>query len=178
MCMARFRRSIAKACLFLAAFVPIHFLYDWWPSPITAFFSENGGESIFQHMKIGFWAWIVASIVELLIWARKAPRKTAFIESRVFGAILIPYLQTIVWYLAPAFTGPIEQTVAEVCWSCIACFSAGLATSVLEWDLENGPSTLARKICLAALASICLFLFARFSYGPLPWIDVFAAPAP
>jgi hypothetical protein len=176
MCMDRFGKSLAKAGLFIVAFVPIHFLYDWFPSPVTAFFSESGGESVFQHMKLGFWAWIVASAAEYLLWMRREPRKAAFLESRGLGAVMIPYLQTLVWYLAPATVGAIRSVAAEVAWSFAACFAAGLGMSVLEWDFENAPSTLSRKVCVWALVGLTLFMFTRFTYGPLPWIDVFAAP--
>jgi hypothetical protein len=177
MCMARFKRSLLKALFFVLAFIPIHFLYDWWPSPVTALLSENGGESIFQHMKIGLWAWVAASLVEFFLWFRRGPRRAAFAESRTFGALLIPYLQTVVWYLAPAIVGRIESTAAEVAWSFAACFAAGVGTSVIEWDMENAPGTLARRAVLAAFSVACLFLLIRFSFGGAPWVDVFAAPA-
>lgn len=177
MCMPRFRRTLIKALLFIAAFIPIHFAYDWSPSAFTALISENGGESIFMHMKIGFWAWATASIIEFLIWARRAPRRLPFVESRMFGMVLIPYVQTVIWYLAPAIVGRIGSAPLEVAWSVLACFASGVATSVIEWDMENAPSTAARKITLCSLLAICLFLFIRFTYGDAPWVDVFASPA-
>jgi hypothetical protein len=176
MCLNRLRVSAVKAVLFIVLFVPVHFLFDLWPSPLTAFFSENGGESIFQHMKIGFWAWVLASVAEFLLFFRKAPRKYAFVESRALGLFIIPFTQTVVWYLAPAFFGRIASTAVEVAWSCLACFIAGLGTSVVEWDSENSPSTYSRRAFLIIAIAMELILFTRFTYGGLPWVDVFSAP--
>jgi hypothetical protein len=48
--------------------------------------------------------------------------------------------------------------------------------SILEWDFENAPSTPSRKVCVWVLVGLTLFMLIRFSYGPLPWVDVFSKP--
>jgi hypothetical protein len=175
MAQASLKRTFLKGGLFIGFFAVLHFLHDWFPSPLTLLFSDDGSETVFQHMKIGLWAWAFASLVEYVFWRTAAQAKRAFIESRLGGTILIPYVQTLIWYLAPALVGEIKPLALEVSWSLIACFCAGLLTSVIEQGFEAAPSTRARRACFALLGAVSLFLVARFSFGPLPWIDVFRA---
>lgn len=39
----------------------LHFLYQWWPNPITALFSPVN-ESLWEHLKLIFWPYLSAAL--------------------------------------------------------------------------------------------------------------------
>ncbi len=165
-------RIVTRAVAFQIAFVVGHFAYDWWPSPVTAVFS-GVDESVFQHMKIGFYAWIAVSAGELVA-LRPAPL-VGFLASRLLGAVFAPLIFTTLWYLAPAIFGPLESDLAEILWANATVLAAGLFIQGLEDRL--GERRLGRPLEIAAFAFalVALFLFARFTAAP-PWVDLFAPP--
>lgn len=128
------RRNLAllagRAVAFQAVFLILHFAYDWWPNGLAAIF---GGvdESVFQHMKIGYFSWLVLSAGE---WAAFKPSPFAdFAASRLLGAVLMPFVFAAAWYVAAATIGPLPSDPAEILWANLVI----LASSLLVLGLQD-----------------------------------------
>jgi len=166
------RRIILRSLAFQALFLIFHFAYDWWPNGFTAFFSGID-ESVFQHMKIGFYAWIVMSAVEMILVKPEA--KGDFIVSRLFGAIIAPCIFTMIWYLAAATIGRMPNDIAEIAWANLVILITGFFIESLEDQLGCRPLTKPFKIATIFLVFVAIFLFIRFT-GSVPWTDLFTPP--
>ena len=57
---------IWKIIIFQVVFLILHYLYDWFPCQVTQIFSGTN-ESVFQHMKIGFYSYLVVAFIEFLL---------------------------------------------------------------------------------------------------------------
>ena len=55
-----------KILLIHAYFLVLHYLYDWFPNPVPTIISGIN-ESVNQHMKIGFFSYILFVFIEFLI---------------------------------------------------------------------------------------------------------------
>ena len=67
---------------------------DWFPGTISRIFSGID-ESVFQHLKLGFWAYALASIGD----------KGAFAFSRALSVAIVPWLIFLFWYGVAAVFG-------------------------------------------------------------------------
>ena len=52
-------------------FLLLHYLYDWFPGSVSAIFSGIN-ESVYQHMKIGFFSALIVVLIEVVITGFKA----------------------------------------------------------------------------------------------------------
>ena len=77
---------------------------DWFPGTISRIFSGID-ESVFQHLKLGFWAYALASIGEILIRRRTIGDKGAFAFSRALSVAIVPWLIFLFWYGVAAVFG-------------------------------------------------------------------------
>ena len=57
------KRQLILTCIatMLAGCV-LHFLYHWWPSPVTALVSPVN-ESLWEHVKLVFWPYLAAALI-------------------------------------------------------------------------------------------------------------------
>ncbi len=168
-------RNVLKLAAFALFFAFFHFAYDWWPGPLTALVSGID-ESVFQHAKIGYFAWIAASIVEALAAHPARASLSDWIASRLWGAGLVVGLFTVVWYLAPALYGPLPSDAIEVLWAFASILAGGAVAQALEQQLLRAPLSRFLRVLAFASAGLALFLFVRFT-RERPWVDLFAPPA-
>jgi hypothetical protein len=80
-------------------FLVLHFLYKVIPHPITLIFSEQT-EATVTHMKIAFWAYLFASLIEYGLRRRQIASVEQFIYTRLFIAVAYPWLVITVWHTA------------------------------------------------------------------------------
>jgi hypothetical protein len=169
---SKISRIACCAVVFQAVFLLLHFAHDWWPNGFTTLFSGTS-ESVFQHMKIGFYSWLVASVFEWFVFAPN--RLSDFAAIRLFGAVVMPLIFAGFWYLAAATVGEIDSALAEVLWANLVLVLA----SVLVLDLEDFADArpLPRRLKAAAflLAAAGCLVYLRFAVG-LPWVDLFEVP--
>jgi len=172
----KFGIKAGKLLAFAGLFSLFHFAYDWAPSAFTAIFSGID-ESVFQHAKIGWFAWLAASALE---WAFVRPRRGArldFVVTRLWGAGFAVGLFTAAWYLAPAIAGPLPNDAVEILWAFFALICGGAPAIALEGQLARASLPYSLRIGAFAFAATALFFFVRFTAEP-PWVDLFAPPRP
>ncbi len=102
-----------KVLLYLIIFSALHFGYDLtgWVilTPICGI-----DESIFQHLKMGFWAYLITSIIEFLTVKKKFGDSGTFWYPRFLSAIIIPWIIFLIWYIVPATFGKLSSASIEV----------------------------------------------------------------
>ncbi len=164
---------LLKVIIIHIIFLGLHYTYDFFPSTLSAIFSGTN-ESLFQHMKIGFFSFTLASIVEYLSLKVKKGAKD-FIFIRLFTATLFPWLILLIYYIPPAIFGHITSIPIEIITANIILLLVSMLTILVERDLDQvKPSPIWRTIS-AILYGVTLFLFVRFTFHP-PWFDLIAIP--
>jgi len=162
-----------KAFIYLILFGLLHFGYE---STGLQFLKPICGtnESVFQHLKMGFFAYFFASLIEYVAIRRRL-KANNFWSSRSLATVLNPWIIFLVWYLAPAVWGKFSTVASELSWALIVSYISGVFASILEKDIERAKISLCFKLIVFVLFVISAFLFIWFTYR-LPWIDLFVDP--
>lgn len=163
-----------KVLILQAAFLLLHFLYDWLPGPLTAIFSGTN-ESIYQHMKAAFFAYVLVSLIEYAVFAKRLERRAHFFHVRGLTAVLFPLLVIPWYYTSAAYFVKIETVFLEILFANAATLLNSISGVLIEQHLEKVVFGRGLKWCSAALFIITLSEFIIFTYR-LPWLDVFANP--
>ncbi|MBC7349109.1 MAG: hypothetical protein H5U05_03960 [Candidatus Aminicenantes bacterium] len=165
---------ILKAFIYLIFFSVLHFGYDLTHLSFLKPFCGID-ESIFQHLKMAFWAYLLASMVEYPVFKRKKKKYESFWIPRFFSATIVPWTIFLVWYLAPATGGKLSPSYLELIWALVVSYFSGLAGGLIERTLEDQRLAFCFKVLVIFLAVASAFLYIAFTYQ-LPWIDMFRAP--
>jgi len=164
-----------KSFLYLAIFSVLHFGYDLthWVF-LTPFCGIN--ESVFQHLKMAFWAYLLTNLLEyFVIRGEKISKRILFWYSRILSTIILPWFTMLIWYLVPAIFGRIEFLPLEVLWAILSTYFSAVIAGIMEKNIEECKMNLIFKIVILILFIISAFLYVWFTYKP-PWIDLFINP--
>ncbi len=167
---------LIRSFVYLCLFDFLHYCYDWFPNLFVQIFSGIN-ESFFQHWKIGYYAYIILTIGEFLIFRKKIADedKEKFIYSHLLSAIFLPMIVFIIWYIAPAVYGPIPIFWLEVVYSILACYVSVLLVSIFEQSFMEIPYNRTLKIIILILNLLLIMQLTIFTFK-LPWADIFADP--
>jgi len=163
-----------KAFIYLILFSVLHFGYDLTHLSFLKPFCGID-ESIFQHLKMAFGSYLLASLVEYPIFKRKKRKYESFWILRFFSATVVPWTIFLVWYLVPATIGKFRLSYIELIWALVVSFFSGLAGGVVERNLEEQRLSFCFKMLVVFLTIVSAFLYIAFTYK-LPWVDMFRAP--
>lgn len=164
-------KAFWKVLIYVVLFSVFHFGYEltgWNFLKILC----GTDESVFEHLKMGFWAYFFASVIEFAI----AKKKENFWPSRLFSTILVPWFIVIVWYMVPAIVGKLESLTLELIWAFAVVLISGLFAIVLERQLEAVRVSRSFNAILTILLIVSVVFFVRFSLTK-PWIDLFVDPS-
>jgi len=164
---------LVKAVLFLLLFSLLHYLYDWFPNLIIALFSGTS-ESIYQHMKIGFYVYMIITLIEYIIFRNQIQDKQNFLFSRLLSTFLVPYM-SMFFYLIGSMFGHITIVFLEVIYSISICFISIFPVLILEKWYGEFDYSFHTKIVIVILIVISIIEFTIFTFN-LPWHDIFAIP--
>jgi len=59
-----------RGLILLGIFIILHYAYDFFPNVVFQIFSGIN-ESVFQHMKIAFYSYIILTIIEFFVFKKK-----------------------------------------------------------------------------------------------------------
>lgn len=164
-----------KVFAFLLAFVLLHYAYDWTGSTFWAIFS-GVSEGTYQHAKIGFYAYLLVSLLEYLVWRKQFPNRSRFIFSRLSATIFLPWLMFLTWYQAPALLGqPMPQEWIEVVYALFTTSLICIACTLLGRDLERLEFSRTMKVILVIFFIASIELFTIFTFNT-PWAGFFTYP--
>ncbi len=163
-----------KALIFLALFSLLHFGYQVtrWPY-LKPFCGLN--ESIFQHLKMAYWAYLLTSLIEFPIAKKRKINPLNFWIPRFLSAIFLPWIIFLIWYLGPALIGKLNPSYLELIWAVTVTYLSVLSVRIIEKHFENIQLSFCFNILVFLLLIISALLYIAFSYQ-LPWIDVFKPP--
>jgi len=168
------KRYYLKLLGFWASFLILHYSYDFLPIlPIKIISGIN--ESFFQHVKIVFFAYLIVNLVEYVTRRKDIENRESFILTRLFSTTILPWFVFIIWFMAPAYYGPIGNVAIEILYANIALLFSGFCTLIIEQTMDGIRYQNLSRVVIIALFFISLSLYVIFTFK-LPWADVFADP--
>lgn len=162
-----------KVALFLGWFSILHFLYDWFPIGVVGIFGGTS-ESVFQHMKLAFYAYLGMVGIEYVIFRKEIVSKASYWDKRLLSALMIGWLEIIVWYLHPMFFDSFPTSLLEI------IYSFGVLIGIVIWliGFENNVEFRVNRtgrVLLVIMVVLLVLEYTIFSFKD-PWINIFALP--
>lgn len=158
-----------KVLLFVAIYVVLHFGYELTQLELLRPFCGTD-ESVFEHLKIGFWAYFFSTVIEYF-----ATKSIRFWFPRLLANVLVPWTILLVWYMFPLFAGHTGSPAAEIIWAFVVVFIVGLLGVAFERDLEKTPLRSRVKVIVFLLFVLSIVFYVGFSFSK-PEVDLFRAP--
>jgi hypothetical protein len=166
--------AAVKIVAFVGIYRVLHYLVDWFPGTISRIFSGID-ESVFQHLKLGFWAYALASIGELLIRRLTIGDKRAFVFSRALSVVIVPWLIFLLWYGVAAVFGPMPNDTVEVLAAIAIIISCGAILAPLEALTQRVRPGVGALVSVLVLVLVSILVYTAFSFGR-PWVDLYQQP--
>ena len=156
-------------------FMLMYGTYRFFPVfPLSIIGAVN--ESNFQHYKAAFFAFIIVDLVELAVYRRTLVRDARFWNSRLLAAAFVPWLEFLLWYIAPAVYGRFPSTALEIIYANVITLLAFSGAVVLEGSFVQLRDSRALRVVVWTLVLVSLVLYMTFTFSHLPWADVFVEP--
>jgi len=168
------RSLVLKMLVLQVIFLLLHYAYEWFPNSITIIFSGTN-ESVYQHMKVGMFTYLLASLLEYLLVRKTLTNLAGFIYARLFAATIFPFAIFIYFYMAPAYYGQIQSIPLEVIFANVALLLASFSSIAIERQIDTGQPNRLFRFVVIVLFLVSLSQYIIFTYR-LPWADVFATP--
>jgi hypothetical protein len=165
---------IVKILLYQIIFLVVHYLYDWFPNGVTYLFGATS-ESVFQHMKAVFYAYLLLTTFEYVLFRAAIRSKVNYLYGRMFCASIMPLLMMTYFLTGPAFFVKIESIPLEILFANIALIAVSFSTFMLVGYFEESEPARGLKAVIIVLFALTLIELVIFSYR-LPWFDIFAIP--
>ena len=164
-----------KGWLYWIIFLLLYFAYKFIPSaPLKVICGIC--ESNFQHYKASFFSWIILSLGEFLWMRRRIQDRQAFLYSRMATATILPWFVFILWYLGVAIFGRLPTIALEILYANIITIIVGIFATIFEQGISRINYSRELKVILLFLFFSSLVLYMVFTFGKLPWADVFIEP--
>jgi len=170
----RFHPTV-KIFLFWAIFLLLHFLYTFLPIFPVSLISGTS-EAFFQHLKSGFYAYLLVCLFEAARHWRRLEQQERFVYTRLLACLLTPWVIFLVWFLPAALYGRLPSIPLEIIYANLAVVVSGIAVVALEHSLDGVEYSTAAKIAILGLFLAAVVVFVAFSQR-LPWTDVFTEPS-
>jgi hypothetical protein len=145
-------RRILKILAIWLLFVAFHFGYRFFPGSVFMLLGCPV-ETVFQHMKMVFFAYILISLAEYMLRRGSIGNMAGFIYARMLMSTLLAYLVYLIWFSVPILFGLFETLAGEIIYSNIVLGLCITIAVILEGYLED----LSFK---PVIKGIILFLFA------------------
>lgn len=167
-------RVYIKALLYLGIFSILHFGYDLthWSFLVPLCGID---ESVFQHLKMAFWAYLFTSIIEYFLSRERSGKRESFWYTRLLSTVIVPWFIVLIWYIVPALFGKFEFLVIDLIWAIFSTFLSAILAITVERSIEDIKAALSFKLVIIFLFIVSAFLYVWFTYQP-PWIDMFVNP--
>jgi hypothetical protein len=168
-------RWYIKGWIYWITFLLLYFAYKFIPfAPLKLICAIN--ESNFQHYKAAFFSWIIVSTGEYLWISRKIEDRRGFFYSRITTATILPWFVFVMWYTGIAVFGRLPSIPLEIFYANIITIVVGIFAAIFEQGISRVAYTRELKTIILILFFSSLLLFVVFTFGELPWADVFIEP--
>ena len=163
-----------RSLILLGIVIVLHYAYKFFPNTVLQIFSAID-ESVFQHMKIGSYSYIILTIIEYLVFKKKIVEKTRFLFSRIFSTFFYPWLIFVFFFFTRVIYPLQMDFVIEIISAQATVYVSALILGFTELDTIKIEFGKRLKVILVALIILLIVEFTVFSFN-LPWHDVFANP--
>jgi hypothetical protein len=146
----------------------LHFCFEWSDrlAPLALFCAVN--ESVWEHLKLGFWPGLFFAILEYAFWGSKVNN---FLAAKALSLYIMPIVIVLLFYSYTAILGKHVLTIDISIFAVSALLAQIISFRVIV--LEKDFSTL-NKIASIMLAALTL-AFSLFTYFP-PKSELFVDP--
>jgi hypothetical protein len=138
-------------------------LYDLFPSTWAAVLAEGGQESIFAHMKMLFYPYLLLTLADYLLLRRKGKVPASFFYARLLILVSAPWITMAVWYVPEALGIHMEGTV-ELIYSILISWVGVYLAIRMEEPLEATHYRLALKVLLLIAFLAALITYTGFAF--------------
>ena len=152
----------------------MHYAYKFFPNVVFQLFTPIN-ESVFQHMKNGFYSYLILSVIEFFIFKKKITDASKFLFSRVFSMILYPFLIFLLFLFTRVVYPWQMHFVIEIISAQIVVYISVLILGFIELDIVKLEFGKRLKVLLLILLVLLIIEFTAFSFY-LPWHDILANP--
>ena len=163
-----------RSFIFLGIFILLHYTYDFFPNIVVQIFSGID-ESVFQHMKIGFYSYIILLVLEFLVFKKKITDNAKFLFSRLFSTILYPWIMFIFFFFTRVVYPIQMHFVVEIISAQATVYLSVLILGFLELDTIKIEFGNRLKVIVLVLLILLIVEFTAFTFY-LPWHDVLTDP--
>lgn len=146
----------------------LHFCFEWSGNfaPLALFCAVN--ESVWEHLKLGFWPGLFFALIEYVIWGK---RVNNFLTAKVLSLYIIPITITVLFYSYTTVSGR-HNLILDIL---IFVLSIALAQLISYRILTSEKDyTTFEKTALILLAVLTL-AFSLFTFFP-PKLEIFLDP--
>ncbi len=163
-----------RSLLFLAIFTGLHYAYKLFPNVVVLIFSPLN-ESVFQHMKTGFYTYLILTVIEFFIFKKRITNNTKFLFSRAFSMMLYPWIMFLIFFFTRVVHPLQMHFVVEIISAQITVYVSVLIVGFVEVDIMQLDFGKRLRSILLILIFLLILEFIVFTFS-LPWHDVFANP--
>ena len=163
-----------RSLIVLGIFIVLHYTYDFFPNIVFQIFSGIN-ESVFQHMKIAFYSYIILAIIEFFAFKKKITDYTKFLFSRAFSAIFFPWIMFLIFFFTRVIYPWQMHFVVEIISAQTVLYVSMLILSFIELDIMKIEFGKRLKVILVILIILLIIEFTAFTFY-LPWHDVLGDP--
>ena len=165
-----------KVIIIWIVFAFLHFAYRIFPSPIFAFIGEKeGAESIFGHVKMNFWTYLIVTVGEFLIFRKKIVDVGHFWLTRMLSAIIYPWLALTFWMTGSALYGGAEPArPVELTFSFLSNAFGAYLTVQLEQIFDKAKFGKATQWIIVLFFFMALIQYIVFELKA-PWWNYFGS---
>ena len=147
----------------IALFALWHQLHDIFPTTWAAVLAEGEQESIFAHMKMLFYPYLILSIVDSMLLRRKGVVPASFVYARLLILVTAPWLTMSIWYVPEALGIHMEGPV-ELVYSILISWVGVYIAIRMEEPLEATRYRLAFKVLIWIAFLAALITYTGFSF--------------
>ena len=171
----RLQNLLIRAGIFFGIFLVLHFLHDAFPNRVTGVVAGTS-ESVFQHMKMGFYAYLIAGTLEY----RLIPTRQWLFSGRIlfpwlFTSVAVPWMLFLLYYIMPAVVSDEVSMGFHVTYSIIITYIAGIFAAIMRDNLAESPLRFPFRLMTALLFAATLLIMVVFNIET-PHLDLFELP--
>jgi hypothetical protein len=146
-------------------FLVFHFAYKTLPCALTLVFGESS-EAIFTHMKMVFWAYLFASIIEFFVARKKIRSIKDFAYARLLGAVAYPWLVITIWFAASALGFKLPEVPWEIIYANITTVLGIYIALRLDEAFDDLRIRPALQASIAILFALSILSYISFTFFP------------
>jgi hypothetical protein len=165
----RSRLEWSKLAAIWVVFLLLHFSYETFPNVLFRLIGEEG-ETTFFHMKMLFVAYVLVSLVELVLRRSKLASLGGFVYSRAFVAVAYPWLTITMWFTAEALRFSMPNLAVELVYANVATVLGIYLALRIEEALDGVEFRSSLKAMTVLLFACAVLSYAAFSFKtPMPF---------